>query len=158
MSWSRSLICSAAKLPLLICMLAVLASGVARADFENIGYFSFDVLNPAADGSPGINNFTIYNFTGPDFSSAHDFPVLDPLTFMGAEVTLSDASNNTVSYALGDLGPGSYTPDPLEFLDTALFSSATFQATLNQTSFALSDGTTFLTDSSTVSATILPSD
>ena len=78
------------------------------------------------------------------------------MTFDSTQVTLS-GSGGTQPFTLGDLGPGSYTPSDLQFLDSATFSNAVFQATLSQTSFQLSDGTTFLASSSALSATLDPS-
>ena len=137
-------------------VLALLGTDVAWGDTVNLGFLSFDAEDPAAGGSAGVNDFSIANLTGPLFFLPIDFPVLDILTFTGVQVNLFDAGGSH-GFLLGDLGPGSHTPASLEFLDTFQFSSATFQATLSQTSFLLWDGTTFLADSGMVTATLLPS-
>lgn len=59
---------------------------------------------------------------------------------------------------LGDLAPGALDPtDRVQFPDTSLFTGAIFTATLSQTSFLLSDGSTFLVGVSEITAEILPS-
>jgi hypothetical protein len=128
------------------------------ADTVNIGVLSFNNLNPGGGGSPGINDYEVDNLTGALFGLPPDFPVADSITLGGAQVTLfpsGGGSSQVVS--LGDLAPGVYTPDGLQFLDTSQFAEATLQATLSQTSFALSDGTTFRADSGAIDATLLPS-
>lgn len=142
----------------LILVVIALAASPLSGEIVNIGVFSFNNLNPGVSGSPGINDFEIDNFTGSLFGLPPDFPVADSITFDGVQATLfpsGGGSSQTIS--LGDLAPGVYTPDGLQFLDTSQFAEATLQATLSQTSFALSDGATFLADSAAIDATLLPS-
>lgn len=129
----------------------------------SIGYISFDSSIP---GPGGVNTVTINNLTGNPASGGSalppDFPVFDSLFLTNSMVTLSSLSigGSTVvqDFLLGDIGPG-FFPDPsgiLQFPDTTNFFSATFTATLNQTSFLLSDGSTFVAASPLVSVTLLP--
>ena len=123
----------------------------------NIGLLSFDVLVP---GSPGVNAFTLTNFTGDPvangFALPPDFPVYDFLNFLGSSLTLT--SGGPVTVLLGDIGPGTFDSlGSLEFPDSTLFTSALFTATLSQTSLLLSDGSTFVVDSPNITMTLLPS-
>ncbi|MDX2149376.1 MAG: PEP-CTERM sorting domain-containing protein [Bryobacteraceae bacterium] len=119
----------------------------------NIGLITFDPFLPGPDGTNIVN---ITNFTA-DFALPPDFPVLTPLTFLSGTLTLSNGEPLVIP--LGDLAPGPLTlPGSLEFPDTATFSSALFTATLSQTSFLLSDGTTFQADSPAIVATLVPSE
>jgi hypothetical protein len=136
--------------------LAVAALGLvalpAQADSVAIGVISFDVINPSLPGNPGQNSFTIFNATGL-FSLFPDLPVASNVTFLGATLTLLGPGNPGAT-SLGDVSPGSLQ----DFvLGTNVFSSALFQATLSQTLFLLSNGTTFKADSNVISATLLPS-
>ena len=142
----------------LILVVIALAASPLCGEIVDLGVFSFNNLNPGGNGSSGINDFEIDNFTGVLFGLPPDFPVTDSITLGGVQVTLfpSGAGSSPV-IPLGDLAPGVYTPDSLQFLDTAQFSEATLQAALSQTTFALSDGTTFLADSAAIDATLLPS-
>jgi hypothetical protein len=141
-----------------IILVALCGACAARGDMISIGVFSFNNLNPAAGGSPGINDFEIDNFTSLLFGLPPDFPVVDLLTLTGVRISLFGSGGGSPQvFRLGDLTPGLYTPTGLQFLDTSQFASATLQATISQTTFSLSDGTTFLADSSTISSTILPS-
>lgn len=126
----------------------------------NIGLISFDVSIPGDMNTPGANVFNILNFTGDPssggFALPPDFPVMDSLTFLNSSLTLMSGGPPLV-IPLGDLGPGSLSPtDPVQFPDTTSFSGAIFTATLNQTSFLLADGSTFVAGSSTIAAEILP--
>jgi hypothetical protein len=135
----------------------LLLSGIAVADPISsipIGFISFDLLIPPAEG-PGVNVFSISNFTG-DFGLPPDFPVLDSLVFVDSTLTLT-GENTTEVIPLGNLGPGVLDPIvALQFADTSLFSAAIFQATLSGIDLHLSDGSTFLA-SPTVNARLLPS-
>jgi hypothetical protein len=121
---------------------------------------SFEVLIPGDGATPGTNVFNIFNFTGDPNSGGYalplDFPVLDPLILMNCSLTLTSAGQPTI-IALGDLGPGALNPTgPVEFPETAMFTGAAFAATLNQLTFQLSDGSTFLATSQTITADLLP--
>lgn len=140
----------------------LLFSGVARA--VPLGFISYDSFIP---GPGGVNAFGINNLTGDPATGESafppDFPVMDPLTFLGGTwtLTLENGTNQVIS--LGDIGPGPLldaSGDPLaalQFADSTNFLSATFTATLSQTSFLLSDGSLFAADSSVVSVSLLPS-
>ena len=124
-----------------------------------LGLVSFDVLIPAGAG-PGVNVFSISNFTGDPgsggFALPPDFPAFTNLTFMNASLTVNDGILPVV-FSLGDLGPGSLSPAILQFPDTSLFISATFSATLSQTSIVLANATIFNAGSPTITVQILPS-
>jgi hypothetical protein len=128
--------------------LIVAVSAVTHADDLAIGEFSFDELNPGA-----IDAFTVQNFTGDN--NLGFFPVSDNLNFLDINVTFTDPTGPT-SNPLGELTPdeGS-TQLPVLASDTYL--QAVFQATLSQTIFGLSDGTTFQADSNALSLTLAPS-
>jgi PEP-CTERM motif len=124
----------------------ILGAANAGADSIAVGAISFDIVNPGA-----TNAFTVYNLTGSN-SAAPDFPVTDNLTFNGATVTATDSSGSTTD-SLGDVGPGA---GQVFVLSSDEFSQAVFSATLSQTIFELSDGTTFQADSNALSVTLLP--
>lgn len=141
--------------PWMAVALLVLFPALAFAVPINIGLISFDVLIPGG-ATPGVNVFNISNLTG-GFALPPDFPALDPLVFLNSSLTVTNGGAPTV-VSLGDLGPGALDPTtPVQFPDTALFSSAIFAATLSQTSFLLSDGTTFVAASPAVTVELLPS-
>jgi len=132
---------------LLVLIVLGLGTCLASADTVAVGVLSFDIDNPGA-----TNAFTLYNFTGSN-SLAPDFPVADDVTFLGASLTLTDSSGSTAN-PLGDVGPGS---TQLLVLASDDFLEADFSATLSETTFGLSDGTTFQADSDALSVTLLPS-
>jgi hypothetical protein len=142
------------------CVLCVmLTCGIVHADIFNIGVLSFDMLIPSDSGVPGVNVFTVGNFTGDPgnggFALTPDFPVFTALTLQNA--TLTVVSNlSTQVFKLGDIAPGSSSPAALEFPGTTDFSSASFSALLNQNTFMLSDGSAITASSSTVTADLLP--
>jgi hypothetical protein len=135
---------------LLVAGLAALGGSVANADETiNLGVVSFDTLNPGATDA-----FTLFNFTGSN-SLPTDFPVVPDLTFLGATLKVADTtSSTTTANSVGDQTPGS---SQLAVLASDSYSEADFEATLSQTIFGLSDGTTFQADSNVVSAALLPS-
>lgn len=127
----------------------------------NLGLVSFDVLIPGSPGSPGVNVFQIVNFTGDPssggFALPPDFPVFTSLTFTGGTLTMVSGGTPLV-VPMGDVPPGPISPtSDLEFPETTLFSSAVFSASLSQASFLLQDGLSFVADSATISAALLPS-
>lgn len=143
------------RCPWMAVALLALFPSLAFAVPINIGLISFDVLIPGG-GTPGVNVFNVSNLTG-GFALPPDFPALDPLVFLNSSLTLTDGGTPTV-ISLGNLGPGALDPTiPVQFPDSALFSSAIFVATLSQTSFLLSDGTTFVAASSAITVELLPS-
>jgi hypothetical protein len=121
------------------------------ADSINIGVISFDTLIPGGGGSPGVNAFNIANLTGSGLFP--DFPVSDSLTFLGSSLTLIMPGGGSSVISLGDIGAGGAS---VEVLDTSLFSSAMFTATLSQAGFLLYDGTLFIPSSTAFAATLLP--
>ncbi|MBZ5634920.1 MAG: hypothetical protein LAO55_17500 [Acidobacteriia bacterium] len=133
--------------------LLALASVSAHADTISLGFVSFDILIPGAPELPGVNAFSITNFTGSN-SLSPDFPVATDLSFLGSSLTLAGDFNGTVN--IGTVVPGSTSPAALEFPETTLFSSATFSANLSQTIFALSDGRTFQATDRALSVELLP--
>jgi|GEM_PF-2098723 len=124
----------------------------ASADTLTIGLFSFDEFIPGAPGSPGVNVFTINDFTGSS-NLPPDAPVATPLTFSNVSVTLNGSQNVSV----GSAAPGSTLAPALEFLDTQVFTSATLQGNLSTTTLELADGTFFQASSSLFSVSLLPS-
>ncbi len=124
-------------------------SPLAKGDTVTLGLLTFDVNSPGTPGSPGLNAFTLTNGTGA-FSLFPDFPVASDVTFLGATIT----PDGLGASPFGDQGPGS---SQVLFLDTDIFTSALFQATLNQTLFTLGDATSFQANSDVLSATLLPS-
>jgi hypothetical protein len=135
---------------LLITALAGLAATVARADTEIVGELSFDTLNSGVTDA-----FTVRNFTGDD--NLGFFPVMDNVDFEGITIAYTDSTTSTTtSAALPDLSPDQVS-NQLAVSASDMYSQAVFQATLSQTIFTLSDGTTFQADSSTVTFTLSPS-
>jgi hypothetical protein len=123
-------------------LLALLAATVCPAATVPVGVVSFDIFIPPDTGSPGVNVFTIANLTGDPasggFALPPEFPVFSSLAFLDAQLTIDGRA-----FDLGDIGPGSVSPDTLLFPDTDLFSAATFSATISQTTLTLDDGRTF---------------
>lgn len=135
---------------LLTAVLGGLVTTVARADTEIVGEFSFDTVNPGATDA-----FTVQNFTGDNNLGL--FPVSENVDFLGIGVTFTDPTGPTAN-GLGDLSPNPGFAQLQVLAPPAdTYSQAAFQATLSQTIFTLSDGTTFQADSSTVMLTLLPS-
>lgn len=130
---------------LLVACAALAYAAVAQA--VPIGVLSFDVLIPGPDG---VNALSVLNLTGDPaaggFALPPDFPVTSDLSLQNAGVTVAFADAPVRFIALGDLGPGPF-PDPsgdLQFPETAELLSATFTASLSDTSLLLQDGSTFL--------------
>jgi len=147
-------------LHLLLCLSLgfVSVGGHALADTINVGFISFDGFIPGSSGSPGVNEFSINNFTGdPGLGGSAlpaDFPIFTFLTIQGAQLTVVEPSGHEV-FALGDLTPGTVTSDL--FTASTDILSATLSGTISQTSLALSDGTTFTVESASIDATVFPS-
>lgn len=141
-------------------MFVLYLPAVSLADSVNVGVVSLDVLIPAG-GSGGVNAFNVSNLTGDPslggFALPPDFPVMDFPIFTNSSFSLIDGAGNAVVISLGNIGPGALALPSLEFPDTALFLSATYVATLSQTNFLLSDGSSFLASSPLITAQILPS-
>jgi hypothetical protein len=65
-----------------------------------VGVLSFDTLIPGPDG---VNSFNIANLTEA-FSLPPDFPVVDSLTFLDAELTAVHSDGSTSVISLGNIG------------------------------------------------------
>jgi hypothetical protein len=132
----------------------------AQADPINLGFVSFDNLIPSDGGIPGIDGFTIGNLTGDPaaggFGLPTDFPVFSPILFVNSILTIVEGGSST-DYLLGDIGPGFFQSDVLQFLTSAQITSATFVAQLGPLVFTLSDGTTWAANATSVTASLLPS-
>ena len=127
----------------------------ANADTFAIGYVSLDIFIAGSPLSPGVNQFTIGNFTGGS-AIPPTFPVLTPLTFRTSSLVLVKGGiSQTV--LLGDIDPGISNPVELEFPDTDIFSSATFSATLDTLTLDLDGGGSITLFSPTIEAALLPS-
>jgi hypothetical protein len=128
-----------------------------------VGTLSFELEIPREDPVPGTNHVLLTNLTGAE-ALPGDFPVLTGLVFQDSVLTLVSAAGASTSIDLGDVGPGflldgltGLPPDALRFPDTESFASMSFTATLSAASFQLAGGATFVADSTTLSATLLPS-
>ena len=141
----------------------LLLAGLIECDASTIdlGFISFDTLIPSAPGSPGVNDFSLDNFTGDPtsggFALPPDFPVLTNATFLDATWTLFSDTTSLV-FSLGDLGPGSYNPEALEFSDSQTFTSALFTASLSPGALFLQDGTSFVPATTTLQVELSPSE
>jgi hypothetical protein len=137
----------------------LLAPTVATCATVDLGLISFDLLIPGTANAPGVNVFNIFNFTGDPasggFALPPDFPVLDSLTLLNSSLTLM-SGGPPMMIPLGDLGPGALSPtSSMQFPDTSVFTGAIFTATLGQTAFLLSDGSTFHPRSPVITAEFL---
>lgn len=138
------------------CAFVALCPSVAFGNTINVGLISYDPFIPGDGGAPGTNFFNILNLTSA-FALPPDFPVLDSLTFLNSSLTLTSGGAPLV-VALGDIGPGALdATDPIQFPDITLFASAIFTGTLNQTSFLLANGSTFVAASPSIRVELLPS-
>jgi hypothetical protein len=133
---------------------------VTQADPINLGFISFDSLIPPDGDTAGINGFTIANLTGDPadggFGLPADFPVFSPIQFVSSMLTIVQNGAST-DYLLGDIGPGFFQSDLLQFLTSAQISSATLVAQLGPLAFTLADGSTWSANSTVVTAALLPS-
>jgi hypothetical protein len=132
----------------------------ARADVVFVGALSFDTFIPSASGLSGVNTFDVSNLTGV-FSLPPDFPVSDPLTFASATLTLTLSDMSQDRLALGDIGPGFLldgSGNPIVQVPASqTFISAGFTAILSPLAFSVSDGASFLADSTSIDLLLLPS-
>jgi hypothetical protein len=122
----------------------------AAADTTTIGLISFDQLVPGAPGTPGINGFTIYNFTG---SNSQPGTPDSSISFLNTSVTWDSGANTDV---VGTVDPGTFQFAGLQFPDSELITDALFQATLSTTTFTI-NGQTYLAASNAVTVDLLPS-
>lgn len=128
--------------------LCALALG-ARADVITVGVVSFDSIVPAAPNSPGINAFTIYNFTGTN--SLPGTPD-SALVFLDTSILI----NGTQSVDVGTVSPGSVQAATSQFPSTTLFADAQFSATLDTTALTI-DGQDYVAASDQLTADLAPS-
>jgi PEP-CTERM motif-containing protein len=126
----------------------------ALADAIPVGFVSFDVTNPGSPGQPGVNTFSISNFTGASFLPP-DFPVSSDLVFLAAQLVLTKSNNQKEVFLLGDITSG--PPVTQNFPDSEQFTSATFSGVLNSNTFTSSSGGTFVAPSTTFSTDLNPS-
>jgi MYXO-CTERM domain-containing protein len=137
-----------------------IASTPAVASEVPIGLLSFDVFIPAGNG-PGIDAFDIFNFTGPTYGPFAGAPyAADALTLDNAILTVYFLGGSS-QLVLGpeDIGPGELLFGgfpPVQFPSNTQFVSAVLSGTLSQTTFTLSDGSTF-TASPSISVDLTPS-
>ena len=150
-SWKRS-----SNVIRAACLFGAMAatSAPTQAASVNLGIVSLNTLIPSASSSPGVNTFSIDDFTGTS-ALPPDFPATDALAFVNSSLVItSSAGSQTVS--LGSLTPGSYTPASLQFSAANTFTSAVFTATLSSNRFSLSGGATFQPASTQISVGLLP--
>ena len=140
--------------------LVLLLAGCGYATTINLGIVSFDVLIPGASSAPGVNDFGLNNMTGDPAAGGYalppDFPVVSNAAFDNSTLTLL-GTQGTLTFDLGNLGPGSYNPTALDFPATDSFSSAIFSATLSPDALHLADGSSFMTGTQSLRAVLLPS-
>lgn len=131
----------------------------AHAGLVNLGLLSFSTLIPANPPDPGVNAFSIGNFTGDPgaagFALPPDFNVYTPVTFLNSTLTIV-IGGVSQDISLGDLAPGFHNPASLEFSSDTLFDSATFTATLSTTSLTLDDASSVTASSDQLSVTLSP--
>jgi hypothetical protein len=149
----RSLLRSSALLYLLGCSVPLCAGTI------NVGVLSFDELIPSGS-TPGVNTFTVLDLTQDPgtggFALPPDFPVFTAVSFLDASLSVTHGSTTDV-IALGDIGPGVFSPASLNYSSAVPISSATFSATLSPASWLLFDSSSFTPSSLTVTADLLPS-
>jgi hypothetical protein len=142
------------------CVALVLSCSAARADSVNLGVLSYDTFIPSSAGGPGIDALDLSNLTGV-FNLPSDFLVSDNLTFLNAVLTVTPSGQAAEVFDLGDIGPGfllDTSGNPVvQLASDELVTSAELTATLSSTSFLLSDGTTFVADSTAIDVTLGPS-
>jgi len=114
-----------------------------------VGLFSFDIVIPAGNSSPGISAFDIYNFTGPVYGPLAGPPyVADSLSLDNVVLTAFLSGGSEQTFDLGNIAPGelleSNGSPVVQFPGSWQFTSATLTGTLSQTTFTLSDGSTFI--------------
>ncbi len=123
--------------------------GTARAEPIAVGLLDFSQFIPGSSAAPGTVAFYLTNYTGSN-SLAPDFPVLDSLTFLGAQLHVHGRRQDLTVFEsvvpLGDVTPGAllasgYPLPSLQFADTWTFTSVRFTASLDRSSFRLVGGT-----------------
>ncbi len=120
----------------------------AMADSVSVGDLEFNNL------SPGVNNFTVNNFTGSN--NLGFFPVADNVTFDNVVLVATESNGTILTFDLGNLAPG--TDTSAQVAGGLLFTQVVFSATLEPSTFTLTNGSsgTFVADP-TLSFTLYPS-
>jgi hypothetical protein len=120
----------------------------AMADSVPVGDLEFNSL------SAGVNDFTVNNFTGSN--NLGFFPVADNIIFDNAVVMATESNGTILTFDLGNLAPG--TDTSAQVSDSLLFTQVVFSATLDPSTFTLTNGFsgTFAADP-TLSFTLYPS-
>jgi hypothetical protein len=126
----------------------VVAGNCACADVVPVGDIEFNSY------SVGINSFPIDNFTGSN--DLGFFPVEDNVTFDNVVLSATEADGTVLNFNLGDIGSGANTD--AQVADSLLFTQVVFSATLDPSTFSLTNGYsgTFTADP-TLTFTLLPS-
>jgi hypothetical protein len=129
-------------------LLALCCAQQGFADSIAVGDLEFNSF------SPGLNSFTINNFTGSN--NLGFFPVADNVTFDNVVLTATEADATVLTFDLGSIGPGTNTD--AQVADSLLFTQVVFSGTLDPSTFNLTNGfsSTFAADPA-LSFTLLPS-
>jgi len=120
----------------------------AMADEVPVGDLEFNNL------FTGVNDFTVNNFTGTN--NLGFFPVADNITFDNVVLTATESNGTILTFDVGNLAPG--TDTSAQVADSLLFTQVVFSATLDPSTFTLTNGFsgTFAADP-TLSFTLYPS-
>ncbi len=136
-------------------LLLILPSIPASASLIGIGLLSYDVVVPAGT-TPGVDGFDIYDFTGSAYGIFAGNPyVTTALHFDDVTLTAFFVGGGSAVVQDNSLVPGEFGPQ-LEFPSTTGIASAELTATLSETAFTLSDGSTF-TALADITVDLLPS-
>ncbi|MGO4884658.1 MAG: PEP-CTERM sorting domain-containing protein [Bryobacteraceae bacterium] len=143
------------RIAAVLVLLYLLLSIPASASLIPIGLISYDVVIPAGV-APGVNGFDIYDFTGMTYGPFAGSPyVTNSVSLDDVTLTIFFAGGGSATVQDNVLIPGEFGPQ-LEVPSNAEIASAELTATLSQTSFTLSDGSTF-TALPDVTVDLLPS-
>jgi hypothetical protein len=104
--------------------------------------------------SVGVNDFTVNNFTGSN--NLGFFPVADNVTFDNVVLMATESNGTVLTFHVGNLAPG--TDTSAQVADSLLFTQIAFTATLDPSTFSLTNGSSgSLVANPTLSFTLLPS-
>jgi hypothetical protein len=118
----------------------------ARASTAAVGDLEFNSY------SASMNVFAVNNFTGSN--NLGFFPVADNVSFDNIVLNATESDSTVLTFNLGDLPPGNVVSSP--FSSSINFTQVIFTATLNPSTFMLTDTSTFVASPS-LSFTLLPS-
>lgn len=118
----------------------------ARASSTAVGDLEFNSY------SAGMNVFAVNNYTGSN--NLGFFPVADNVSFDTVVLNATESDSSVLTFTLGDLGPGNVVTLP--FSSSIDFTQVTFTATLDPSTFTLTDTSTFVANPS-LTFTLLPS-